>query len=204
MEKKKPSNVTIVQRKLVGAIFALFALLLVVVALFLILRNKPSNDRCFSVTHVWENARSFDGERICVRGKAEYSIAMTLVLCCPPHCDCNDTWGELRLVSEEQTTHNPKVSLVDYISLDTPICKGNECSISCSPFDPSDVDYFEFVGTLTVSNHNGEPAWLKLTDLDISTSRQLIDEEWGPIPTGTFVKTLPQPTPMPDSCEETE
>lgn len=198
------SHFTTNRRKLAGVILALLALLLAVASLFLILRGELTDDRCLSVTQVWENARSFDGERICVRGKAEYSIAMTLVLCCPPHCDCNNTWGELTLVSEEQTTYNPRVSAIDYISLDTLTCEGNECSISCSPFNPSDVDYFEFVGTLTVSERNGEPAWLKLTDLDISTSRQLVDGEWGAIPTGTFVKTLPQPTPIPNSCEEVE
>jgi hypothetical protein len=198
------SSFTADRRKPAGVILALLALLLAVAALLLMLRGKSSNDSCFSVAHVWKNARSFDGERICIRGKAEYLFGMTAVSCCPPHCDCNETWGELRLVSEEQTTYNPRVSGVDYISLDTPICRGNECSISCFPFDPSGVDYFEFVGTLTVSDCNGEPAWLELTDLNISTSQQLVDGDWGPIPTRTFVKVFTKSTPIPNSCKETE
>jgi hypothetical protein len=191
MEIENTSNPTVGRRKLAGAIFALLALLLAVVTLFLILRDRSSNDSCFSVAYVWKNLHSLDGERICIRGKAEYTVSITEQLCRPSRCDCNDSSGRLILVSEEQVTYNPGVSLVDYISLDAPICEGNECSISCSPFSPIGVAYFEFVGTLVVTDRNGEPAWLKLTNLDIPASQQLKNGEWGPIPTGTFVKALP-------------
>ncbi|MBE2220978.1 MAG: hypothetical protein IAF02_05530 [Anaerolineae bacterium] len=184
------------------AISLLLLIIFVTATSFFLLKSNFKGKECYQVTEVWKDVRGLAGKRICVNGKAEYSIATTLSLCCPASCDCNETFGEVRLISEEKITYNPRVSIIDYISLDSPTCKGNECQITCSPFNPEGIEYFHLIGTLSVTSRNGEPAWLKLTDLDMQNSRQFVNGKWEPIPTGTFVKPLATATPVPNSCEQ--
>lgn len=155
---------------------------------------------CYTVSDVWKNASALSGKRICVEGKAETTIGITLLLCCPPTCDCNSSRGELSLVSEETITYNPRVSKVDYISIDSPTCEGNECSITCSPFNPYAAEYFQLVGELSTKERNGEIVWLGLTNLDVPASRQLIGRVWQTIPVETYVHTWPLATAVPNAC----
>ncbi len=147
--------------------------------------------KCYSVGQVWQHARALRGTRICVQGKAVTQVSFTALLCDPPTCDCNQSSGYLELISEDKVVHNPKVSLVDSItispSLNTPMCSGNQCTLTCSPFDPRAADRFQMVGTLSVSFlADGRLLGLQLTDLDIPASRELVNGNWQPIPTGVF------------------
>jgi hypothetical protein len=177
----------------------LFLLLFVgaiVIVDYYIARN---NDKCYSVSDVWENASIYLGEKICIRGKAEAVSWRTLKECELLHPCCNQSWGELSLVSESSYTYNPHMAQNDYIAIDSFDCSGNECGITCSPFDPFSADYFEFYGILSTSDDDGTIKWLDLVDIDFSVSRQFVNGVWQPIPIGTFEKSWPTVTPHPKS-----
>jgi hypothetical protein len=142
---------------------------------------------CSGVGDVWKNARNLEGQRICVEGKASAYISQSLQLCDPPRCDCNQSFAFLSLVSEDKIVRNPRVNIVDEVVIDKPSCSGDECTITCSPFNPFAADRFQFFGKLSINYlSDGRMARLSLTDLDLSASRQLVGGTWQPIPTGTF------------------
>jgi len=159
-------------------------------------------DQPLSVYEVWLRAEDLEGQVIRVRGKADFMLMMTAVLCCPPRCDCNRTDGSLRLVSENPTRVNIDCAIVDLIEIDIPDCQGDECSLTCTPFYPGDIEAFEFTGQLKVSYVRGHPCGLQLNNVDLSASQQYINGAWEPIPTGTFTLPLAQPTQDPSLCED--
>ena len=137
-----------------------------------------------TVTKASRRAKSLDGETVRVRGYGHFLLEQTLVLCEPARCDCNERWGRLVLLDEEFKPADssrffslPRVS----ISESDLRCSGDECSMTCSPFDPRTAKEFEFVGTLSVVDSH-----LTLENLDLQASRQRIDEVWTPIETGQF------------------
>jgi hypothetical protein len=139
------------------------------------------------VGDVWKYASSLEGKRICVKGKAETEIYQTLLLCDPPSCSCNQSSGNLSLVSEEDIVRNPRVSIVDTVTIYSPICTGNECSVTCTPINPFTADHFRFVGSLAITYlSDGRMVSLELKDVNLSASRQLVNGDWKPIPTGSF------------------
>lgn len=158
-------------------------------------------DQPLSVYEVWLHAEELDGQVIRILGTARFWTVITLELCCPPSCDCNETYGFLRLVSENPTRVNIDCSVDDLITIDLPICQGNECSLTCTPFYPGEIEAFEFTGRLRVSYRQGHPCSLSLTNIDLSTSQQYVGGRWEAIPTGTFTVPLIQPTPIPGACE---
>jgi hypothetical protein len=159
-------------------------------------------DQPLSVYEVWQWAEELDGQVIHVQGKADFMIMMTAVLCCPPKCDCNMTDGSLRLVSENPTRVNIDCAIVDLIEIDIPDCQGDECSLTCAPFYPGEIEAFEFTGQLDVFYLRGHPCSLKLTHVDLPASKQWVNGVWEPIPTGTFTIPLAQPTQDPSLCED--
>ena len=160
------------------------------------------SDQPLSVYEVWLRAEELDGQLIRVQGKAQFNIMQTLMLCCPPRCDCNETGGWLELVSENPTRVNIDCSIVDSIKIETPSCLGDECSLTCTPFNPDRVEAFEFTGTLRIDYLRGHPCNLQLVNVDLSASQQFVNGVWEPIPTGTFTVPLAQPTQDPSICED--
>jgi len=171
-------------------VIALISLLLLGVYLLvkLVYPSLLPQRNYLTVEKVWKNAKRYDGKIIRVQGKAEYSTLMSQQLCSPSRCDCNTTIGILYLVNEPPSHVNAKYSEIDYIWVSDLDCHGDECSITCSPIQPKTDDVYEFVGRLAVTYQGAEPAELQLTEMDISSSSQLVDGVWVPIPTGTFVE----------------
>lgn len=161
--------------------------------------NQP-----LTVYEVWKRAENLEGQVIRVQGKADLVVIMTAMLCCPPSCDCNQTDGLLCLVSESPDRVNIDCAVVDLIEIEIPDCRGNECSLTCSPFYPGEIEAFEFTGELQISYVRGHPCGLRLINVDLSASQQFVNGTWEPIPTGTFTVPLVQPTQDPSLCEEWE
>ena len=159
-------------------------------------------DQPLSVYEVWRQADELDGQVIRVQGKANFGMEMTEMLCCPPKCDCNKTGGWLELVSDHPTRVNIDCSIVDSIVIDTPDCRGDECNLTCTPFYPDEIEAFEFTGQLDVFYLRGHPCSLALVNVDLSASKQWVNGNWEPIPTGTFTIPLAQPTQDPSLCED--
>lgn len=172
--------------------------------------DKPSisptetSNQALSVFEVWQRAEELEGQVIRVQGKADFMMSTTLVLCCPPSCDCNETSGLLRLVSENPTRVNIDCAIVDLIEIDTPDCRGDECSLTCTPFYPGEVEAFEFTGQLKVFYVRDHPCGLQLIHVDLTASQQFVDGAWGPIPTGTFTIPGGGPNQDPSLCEDWE
>jgi hypothetical protein len=196
-------------RKLLWLGLCLVIIILITI-LVIILAGRPdeasvspteTSNQALSVYEVWLRAEELEGQVIRVQGKADFMIMETLMLCCPPSCDCNQTDGLLRLVSENPTRVNIDCAIVDLIEIDTPDCRGNECSLTCSPFYPGEIEAFEFTGQLKVLYVRDHPCSLQLTNVDLSVSQQLVNGGWEAIPTGTFTVPRVQPTQDPSLCE---
>jgi Bacterial SH3 domain len=151
-----------------------------------LLLEACTNNNYLTVEQVWKNAKEYDGKIIHVQGKAEYSTMMTLVLCLPSRCDCNETTGIFHLVDDPPSHVNAKYSSIDYLWVSAVNCQGDECSQTCSPIQPESGIVYRFIGKLKVTYQDAEPAELQLTDVDFSSSRQLVNGAWVVIPTGTF------------------
>ena len=174
-------------RKRRKGILILLALIVMGVTGILAYMFMHNSGRCYSVGEVWKYASSLDGKRICVKGKAETMVFQSLMLCDPPHCYCNESSGNLTLVSEEGIVRNPRVDIVDKVTIYSPICTGDECTMTCTPINPFAADHFLFVGRLKINFLSDERmAYLELKDVDLSASRQLVNGNWQPIPTGAF------------------
>jgi photosystem II stability/assembly factor-like uncharacterized protein len=151
-----------------------------------------------TVDEVWQKADSLNGKQVQVRGYPFFQKTQTLVLCEPQRCNCNESQGELILVGEELQPENfGKILDLPTISIASSSlkCKGDECTMKCTPFDPTVAREFELVGTLKMEHDD-----LFLDDLDLAASRQRIDQEWLPIETGTFTvsgKSTPSQTQSP-------
>ena len=159
---------------------------------------------CLTVSEVWQNAESLDGERICVRGQADLRLLpyhpMMVGGCVPDQdfLDSNPIVGRLDLYDGEPSSSTQRLT----ISNSDIECEGDVCRLECRPFAPTcegmfcgpegplNIEAFEFVGTLKVV---GQPdsVELILEDLDLESSRRLADGEWGPIPTGVFTYMFP-------------
>jgi hypothetical protein len=74
------------------------------------------------------------------------------------------------------------------VSEDSLQCEGDDCDLTCKPFDPEAAPAFEFVGTLRVDIQPDGMQRLFLDAIDLSVSRQLVGKEWRSIPetTGSY------------------
>ena len=150
------------------------------------------DDIALSVDQVWENAQQLEGQVIRVRGKVEFVQYKTLLICRPPTCECNDSRANFYLVSEETENLHQNCSSKD--TIDIPIdCQGDECSLTCSPFDPYPAEALELVGRLKLTYQNGKLCSLALSDLELANSRQMNGGAWKTIPTGSFLHPLVTP-----------
>ena len=168
-------------------------------AILAIRRFSPVKQQVFRVDQVWGNASDLVGRRITVEGPADFEIWMTAVLCCPPSCDCNETYGFVSLVSEGDIRYNSEHSYRDDIGISFD-GSGNECSMKCAPFDPQHVERLRITGILLAQWVDWKIAGLPLTDIDFSASYQFVNGEWRGIPTGSFTIPLATVTPHPNAC----
>lgn len=135
-----------------------------------------------TVPEVWADVQSLEGTQVRVRGYTFFSVMQSLVLCEPSRCDCNESLGSLILIEAAPPPDNlNKIADMARISISSTslLCGGDECSMNCSPFDPTASREFELVGSLKVEYDN--PI---LTDLDLQASRQRVGDAWVAIPTG--------------------
>lgn len=102
-----------------------------------------------TVAGAWANAEALNGRRVVVRGWASFVPWQTLATCRPPVCACNRSEGQLTLLEHRPLSGGGFVSpqRIFVSGLD---CRGDECSLTCTPFDPRTAPAFELVGTLRV------------------------------------------------------
>ena len=154
----------------------------------------------FRVDEVWANADALVGRKITVEGKVSFEIAQAVILCCPPSCDCNETYGWLYLISDSSTRYNKEMKYRDDIAVQI-TCGGNECSLTCSPFDPQYAERLEITGMLDSEERDGKIRGLYMSEIDFSASRQYVDGEWMPISVGSFEIERATLTPHPNACQ---
>jgi len=138
-------------------------------------------DRCLTVAETWQNVRYLDGSQVCVRGKAYFMGKMTLMLCVPDRCGCNETLGWVELVNEGAIWGIG----TQHITSSEPFCEGDQCTMVCEPFCPIHGMVYELTGTLVLDQQSKPPS-LALTEIDLATARQFQDGKWVPVPLGTF------------------
>lgn len=150
-------------------------------------RQKP-----MTVAQVLENAASLDGQTLRVRGRANIQSAPSQEEiaaaggCANTKQGTTEGWLTLYdpLTQDRDHLENPPGIKIAASSFH---CEGDNCQITCSPFQVASHETYEFSGTLRV---NGE-AEIILENIDLEQSRQFIDGEWKPIAAGTFEVTFP-------------
>ena len=184
----------------IGAI--LFVLIILAFSASFFLGKWPFSSllayRTLRVDQVWANAARLDGRVIHVRGKLDVLTYRTLQMCCPPDCDCNQSGANYSLVSESEKVYNQGCSTQDSIELPLE-CKGDECSLTCSPFDPFQAEALELVGKLQVTYQDGKLCQLSLSEIQLAEALQQVGGEWHPVSLGTFTRPLGTPSISP-SC----
>lgn len=157
-----------------------------------------------TVSEVWQNAASLDGTQIRVRGQGHFRFE-------PYHplqvggCSLDeDVVNKSHIVGTQDLLDEdyPDVGQRLSISRSSLQCEGNVCGMECRPFEPmcrrgtmcigglTAIEAFEFVGTLKVTDQQGDLE-LILEDIDLNTSQRRVDGEWGLIPTGVFSYFFP-------------
>ncbi len=146
-----------------------------------------------TVEEVLANQDRLLGRPVRVRGWAAFIPAQTVMACAGSDPCCNDAWGDLLLVadldSESPLDHAIYVGGVE--------CGGDECSLTCTPFDPTSAAAFELAGTL----REDERTLVRLSLEEIDWGRSFRLEGAGPlesmrrepIQTGEFAVILREP-----------
>ncbi len=156
--------------------------------------------KVLTVSEVWRDAASLDGERIRVRGQADFRLIPYHPLQvggCVVGEDRDKFQISGRLALLDQDSQDPERGL--FISESSLHCEGDMCKVVCSPFAPTahatwggseTIEAFEFAGTLRVDDQGGTLV-LILEDIDLQASQRLFEGKWGPIPTGDFTYLFP-------------
>jgi len=151
-------------------------------------------DRAPTVGEIRDDPVAFGGQIVRVQGRVEFLVEQTLAYCDPPSCDCNRSGGRLSLLDEEYMAAGRLDRAISVAATETGLlCGGNECELTCQPFDPRAAETLELVGRLRVQKTDGATYHLILDDLDLSASRRLVAGVWEPIPTETVTITLREP-----------
>lgn len=155
--------------------------------------EKPEGP--YSVAEAWEARQQLNGKKVTLRGYfGKLEIAQTLMYCDPPRCDCNATSASRIALQDERTTASPseafphKIVLLDILE-----CRGDECTLVCSPIDPLNPNEVEVTGTLRLMDADKPYSYLLLEVSEMRNIRQRLDGRWQPVPTGTFEVPLRQP-----------
>lgn len=155
--------------------------------------EKPEGP--YSVAEAWEARQRLNGKKVTLRGYfGKLEIAQTLMYCDPPRCDCNVTSASRIALQDERTTASPseafphKIVLLDILE-----CKGDECTLVCSPIDPLNPNEVEVTGTLRLMEADKPYSYLLLEVIEMKDIRQRVEGRWQPVPTGTFEVPLRQP-----------
>jgi hypothetical protein len=180
----------------------------------LVLNRRP---QYLTVSEVWENAQALNGTQIRIRGQAvlrgpSVDTMMFLYGGCSvaDDPDAHHTGAALSIYdmdapvagdygleyayggNSESSEQNRLRNSLPHVTLSKDVfqCKGDDCELNCGPFAPEAAPAFEFVGILRL-DIQAEGTRLFLDALDLSASRQLVDEEWRPIPETTVTYYFP-------------
>jgi len=168
------------------------------VLLVLFIAACGSEQQTLSVSEVIENANSLDGKPIRVRGQVFLWIEPSPTAmwmfggCAPAEPSRGNVIGWLTLyehIDPEDLQYNgaPHNNVGIKIAQDSFDCGGNYCQLTCKGFEAVSGRMYEFFGTLRI-NADSE---LLLENIDLSLSRQLVDEEWVSITAGEFNRLFP-------------
>lgn len=122
-----------------------------------------------TITQAMTEPSKYLNEQIRVRGWTDFVVEQTLLECDPPSCDCNLSSGRLYLSDERVESSEILSSSSNRLLISGVDCDGDECGLTCKPFDPRSDKAYEFVGTL-----KSEP--LRLDEIDFNSSSRLL---WG-------------------------
>jgi len=159
--------------------------------------SQAQPEATLSIADAWEARERINGSTVTLRGYfGKLEVAQTVQLCDPPRCDCNITRAS-RIGLFDQGTIEAVAASEEYpkkmVSLDLMQCKGDQCTIQCSPIDPGNTNELEVTGIFRVVNSDTPFPYLLLNVSEPKNIRQKINENWQPVPTGTFEVPLPQP-----------
>ncbi len=131
--------------------------------------DTSSGPSFYKVSEVWAQASELEGKVIAVRGWAGLWVESTLHDCDQSSCSCNTTQGSFSLY--EQLGDGG--SDLEEIFIPALSCSGDDCSMSCTPFDPTASSAFEFTGTLKALRDQGRISALRLESVDLDASKVL-------------------------------
>lgn len=179
--------------RLVAIAFGVIVLVVIGIGVYFALQP-----RYLTVSEVWDRRNELKRQRITVRGYSNFIYQVTLQLCVPKRCDCNQsratqTWLVDKDTFEESKRTKTNPTNTKYIEIGILDCRGDECSMACKPFNPKTDDELEFTGILHIKQEGTPYPILSLDNVQLEVARQNINGVWQPIPTGVFQIQLRQP-----------
>jgi hypothetical protein len=168
-------------------------LLRFVVLIVFIFITGCGQQKPMTVARVIQDAKSLDGQTIQVRGLANLRVdpsraEMWMFGGCAPGSPEGHVVGWLTLYDPlSQGQDNPDNAISIKIAESSFHCEGNYCKITCSPFQATSYEMYEFVGTLRV---NGDSDFT-LENIDLEQSSWFVNGEWKPISAGNFDVMFP-------------
>lgn len=162
----------------------LLVISLLILATLYYVRTQP-----LTVRQAWIFRSLTNGHTVKIRGFfGPMTTTRTLALCDPPRCDCNRTEAKWMVLSA-----SPSAAVVPangLIESSITNCTGDECSLTCSPVDPTIQDEVEVVGkAIFVPQEGGKgyPDHLFIDDIDYQKLRRSVNGRWEPVPMGEFI-----------------
>jgi hypothetical protein len=159
------------------ALIAGITLLLVFGILLIFREGRP-----IGINDLWQRQiehRNLDGKVVKVRGLAIFE----------PQSDFK--YNALYLVDSEteEAYRQPDYAFWFGVRIDDLSCSADDDTWTCEPFDPSQAQAFELLGTLHITPV-GKKDVMWLSGIDLAQSRQMINGKWLPIHTGKFIIPL--------------
>ena len=152
------------------------------------------NGRVYTVSEALARRTELNGQRITVRGYSLLVYELTLQLCQPQRCDCNQSGSRYFVLvdadtfaANQQGPINTEL-LIEVHMLD---CEGDECSMTCRPINPRTTNELELTGLFHYDPTMSHSSSLDSIELDLA--REKIDGVWQPIASGAFTIQLRQP-----------
>lgn len=138
------------------------------------------------------NHKVLEGTEVTIQGQTTLIFTQTLQLCEPDTCSCNRTGG---ILSFEGASGDSPLRLPNGVEVRNDIdieidCHGNQCSVTCTPFNPYIASELKLVGTLTIC-HNCKPIQVQLEDIVVERSWAQVEGNWSPLESGQFTHNFP-------------
>jgi hypothetical protein len=169
-------------------------LLLAILVIVLVQTGVIATGRVYTVDEAVAKRALLNGRTITLRGYSVFTPISSMQLCDPPRCDCNESLAYgFWLISEDTLAAGlERKDFFDHtIAVEGMDCRGDECSITCTPINPRTENELEVTGRFINDPKNATYPMLEVGSWE--QAREKIGGEWAAVETGSFTLQLREP-----------